>query len=85
MSTSQMFGLAIVSHCLFLYESLHHGIIVIMMRRSNEIWSFHFLPFCFIENRIRLKKGFLINGGILPGSSGSPVILKQSHYRQIRK
>jgi len=44
---------------------------------------FIFYPFCFIEKRIRLKKGFLINGGILPGSSGSPVILKQSHYRQI--
>lgn len=33
--------------------------------------------------RKRVLKAFLINGGILPGSSGSPVILKPTPYRQI--
>jgi Trypsin-like peptidase domain len=32
----------------------------------------------------RVLRAFLINGGILPGSSGSPVILKPTPYRQIR-
>lgn len=29
--------------------------------------------------RKRILRAFLINGGILPGSSGSPVILKPTH------
>ena len=33
--------------------------------------------------RKRTLRAFLINGGILPGSSGSPVISKPSPYRQI--
>lgn len=33
--------------------------------------------------RKRVLKAFLINRGILPGSSGSPVILKPTPYRQI--
>lgn len=35
--------------------------------------------------RKRILRGFLIDGGVIPGMSGSPVILKPNHYRQIRK
>jgi len=36
------------------------------------------------SSRKRILRAFLINGGILPGSSGSPVILKPTPYRQIK-
>jgi len=29
-------------------------------------------------------RGFLIDGGVIPGLSGNPVILKPNHYRQIK-
>ena len=35
------------------------------------------------QSRKRIIRGFLINGGILPGSSGSPIILKPTHYRHL--
>jgi hypothetical protein len=35
--------------------------------------------------RNRILRGFLIDGGVIPGLSGSPVILKPNHYRQIGK
>lgn len=36
------------------------------------------------ENRIRLIRGFLIDGAIIPGSSGSPVFLNPTLFRSIR-
>lgn len=34
--------------------------------------------------RKRILRGFLIDGGVIPGLSGNPVILKPNHYRQIK-
>jgi Trypsin-like peptidase domain len=36
------------------------------------------------KDRIRLIRGFLIDGAIIPGSSGSPVFLKPSLFRSIK-
>lgn len=36
------------------------------------------------ENRTRRMKAFLIDGGIIPGISGSPVILKPTFFRDIK-
>jgi hypothetical protein len=36
------------------------------------------------ENKDRLLRGFLIDGAIIPGSSGSPVFLNPSFFRSIR-
>jgi hypothetical protein len=35
------------------------------------------------EDRTKLINGFLIDGAIIPGSSGSPVIVKPSLFRSI--